>query len=556
VKESMDVFGLTGVSIGVIEKDKVVFRDGFGYADKERGIPATDQTHYHIASMSKAFTSMLLAIYADDPMVKLNLDVPVRSEGVFYDSNNDQMSPLFPEWKMDDDEATLGATLRDMLNHRTGLPRHDFLGVILAKSKEDLLHKLAGLESNQPFRTAPGEYNNIMFALAGLAAERLEASKVSSSSSSPQPQLWEDLVTSKIFDVLNMTDTFSSIEAFGDRKTLARGYAQGIPMPEELNNLHNVTTPAGGIISNVNDLLKWAQLHLRQWDKLSQKNQKRKDDDNEQQLLVSNKAYLQNFVQSQTVFPLYNMQDTYCNGWWHSALHGSGNLLVHHGGNLHGFSLAIGLLPNPIKEVGNSAVVVLTNEDNSVARDSLLIKLSLLLQERAGYSVPAATKIDWDQLFFQAMQKNDAAEIAEDKAIEDKIANTPAEGKAPLLDLGAYVGSYVEVKGSYGRIDITKKQVSKGHSVLYLTMKNLPWQEGGAISSLLGHMYFESFRFCDPEYPDHCENNVRIEFENDGYGVVTAMNLYGVEDVVLRCAKIASSVENSSISDAIDSSVE
>merc|ERR1712232_758218 len=365
---------------------------------------------------------------------------------------------------------------------------------------------------------------------------------------------WEDLVKSKIFDVLNMTDTFSSLEAFGDRKTLARGYVQGTPIPEELNNLHNVTTPAGGIISNVNDMLKWARLHLRQWDRLYQKNQRSKDDNNEQ-LLVSNEAYLQNFVQSQTVFPFYTALDTYCNGWWHSALHGSGNLLVTHGGNLHGFSLAIGLLPNPVEEVGNSAVVVLTNEDGSAARDSLLIKLSVLLQERAGYIVPAATKIDWDRLFFRTMQMSAAAAAAEDKAIEDKIANTPAEGKAPLLDLSAYVGSYVEVKGSYGRIDLTEKQASKGQSFLYLNMKNLPWQEGGAISVPLGHMYFESFRLCDPDYPEHCENGVRIEFENDGYGAVTAMNIHGLEDVVLTCDKIASSLENSSISDAIDSSV-
>ena len=141
------------------------------------------------------------------------------------------------------------------------------------------------------------------------------------------------------------------------------------------------------------------------------------------------------------------------------------------------------------------------------------------------------------------------------KAIEDKIANTPAEGKAPLLDLGAYVGSYVDVTGSYGRMDVTEKHDSKGHRVLYLKLNNLPWREGGTISVALGHMYFESFRICDPEYPEGCENAVRFEFENDGYGGVTAMNVYGLEDVVLTFEKIASSLEKSSISDAVDSSM-
>ena len=568
VKESMDVFGVTGVSVGVIEKDQIAFSDGFGYADKERGVKATDKTHYHIASMSKAFTSMLLAIYADDPLVRLNLDVPVRSSDVFFDSLTNQSSALFPEWKLDNDEATQGTTLRDMLNHRTGLPRHDFCGSEIASSKVDLLHRLTGLQSDKPFRTMPGEYNNIMFALSGLASERLEASKTKThqgNNSNSSSSSWEDLVQTKIFDVLNMTSTFPSLADFGpNRTTLARGYYQGHPLPEDANNLHHVGTPAGGIISNVDDMLKWAQLHLRQWTRLFEE---KKDDNNkggsdknigdgendDKPYLVSNRVYMDNFVRSQTVFPLYSPMDTYSNGWWHTPLHGTGNMLMTHGGNLMGFSLAIGLIPDPfvgshvMKQVGSSAIIVLTNENGSFARDSLLLKIADLLQERAGYRVASKAKIDWDQLFLEILRQSEAESEAYDKSIEDKIANTPPVGKVPLLDLDAYTGSYVDVKGSYGRFDVHSTECLGG-KCLFLKVDDLPWEDDGTVEIGLGHMWFETFRFCDRDATSvRCDNGIQLTFENDGYGRVVGMKVEGLEpQVVLSFKKIDQEKSSSS----------
>merc|ERR1712232_877975 len=153
---------------------------------------------------------------------------------------------------------------------------------------------------------------------------------------------------------------------------------------------------------------------------------------------------------------------------------------------------------------------------------------------------------------FQHLQDFKAKAAAADKEIEKQIANTPAAGKAPLLDLGAYVGSYVDINGSYGRMDVTKKHGLIHKNILHVTVDDAPWQDGGVITFALGHMYFESFRVCDPKLTAFCENALRFAFENDGYGKVTGMKVYGLEPtVVLKFEKVATSSEESRTSEVV-----
>ena len=72
-----------------------------------------------------------------------------------------------------DPAATAGLTLRDMLSHRSGLPRHDAVWYHnAALTRDELLTRAAHLESTQPLR-GKFQYNNIMFVLSGLAIDRV-----------------------------------------------------------------------------------------------------------------------------------------------------------------------------------------------------------------------------------------------------------------------------------------------------------------------------------------------------------------------------------------------
>jgi CubicO group peptidase (beta-lactamase class C family) len=51
---------IPGMSVAVLQGQEVVFARGFGYADVENEIPATENTPYHIASLTKPFAAAIM----------------------------------------------------------------------------------------------------------------------------------------------------------------------------------------------------------------------------------------------------------------------------------------------------------------------------------------------------------------------------------------------------------------------------------------------------------------------------------------------------------------
>jgi CubicO group peptidase (beta-lactamase class C family) len=94
---------IAGLSIAVFQHGKPIVAKGYGFADAEAGVPATADTSYPIASVSKHFTAAMILRLADQG--RLSLDDP--------------LSRFFPEAR-----ARIGAlTLRHLLDHTSGLTR-------------------------------------------------------------------------------------------------------------------------------------------------------------------------------------------------------------------------------------------------------------------------------------------------------------------------------------------------------------------------------------------------------------------------------------------------
>jgi CubicO group peptidase (beta-lactamase class C family) len=66
---------IAGLSVAVVEDGKLLWADGFGYADVEHQVPATPDTLYHIASITKTFTAVRVHRLVEQG--KLKLDDPV-----------------------------------------------------------------------------------------------------------------------------------------------------------------------------------------------------------------------------------------------------------------------------------------------------------------------------------------------------------------------------------------------------------------------------------------------------------------------------------------------
>lgn len=218
-----------GVSIAIVEKNKVIFAGGYGYRDAEKKLPVTAQTQFAIGSCTKAFTNLLLGQLASED--KADLDKPINS--------------YYPELVFYNEYTTQHATIRDLMTHRTGVPRHDMSWYGSSASRDELVRRIRYLEPNAPLRTTY-QYNNFMYLALGMTAARISG------------RSWEENIRERILKPLNMQHTTLSVTELEKSNDRALAYATS-------NNKLTVVpyrdldaiAPAGAINSCANDMANW-----------------------------------------------------------------------------------------------------------------------------------------------------------------------------------------------------------------------------------------------------------------------------------------------------------
>jgi CubicO group peptidase (beta-lactamase class C family) len=76
---------IPAMSAAVVKDQKVLWAGGFGYADPEGKIPATEHTPYHLASLTKTFASTVVMRLVQEG--KVGLDDPVSKYGINLESD-------------------------------------------------------------------------------------------------------------------------------------------------------------------------------------------------------------------------------------------------------------------------------------------------------------------------------------------------------------------------------------------------------------------------------------------------------------------------------------
>ena len=111
IQREMVDSGVPSVAIAVARHGEVLREEAFGWADRERRIPATEHTMYSQASVSKPITATALMVLVERGMV--NLDTPINR----YLAPDSQVKV----WIGNPEEVTV----RSVANHTAGLPRHE-----------------------------------------------------------------------------------------------------------------------------------------------------------------------------------------------------------------------------------------------------------------------------------------------------------------------------------------------------------------------------------------------------------------------------------------------
>src|SRR4051812_17236030 len=204
----------------------------YGLRDVEAGLPVTTDTHFMICSITKSFTSTGLALLVDEQ--RLDWKNPVRD--------------YIPEFRLHDAVATDRITVRDLLCHQSGLPRHDWVHMPGDRAPAEMLDLMRHLELSRDIRAA-FQYNNLGYNVAGLLIERISG------------QSYEAFIRARLTDRLGMSVGFN-LDDLEAAEEAARPYMMHEDTRLPAMRLPIRTTAAGAVNASVAGIANWMRLHL------------------------------------------------------------------------------------------------------------------------------------------------------------------------------------------------------------------------------------------------------------------------------------------------------
>ncbi|MDC8774248.1 serine hydrolase [Roseateles albus] len=452
--EQLALWKVPGASISIVKDGKVILSRGYGFRDLEKKLPMTENTVQPIASTTKSFTVAALATLVRDGKIKW--DEPVRE--------------YLPDFRLHSDYATQTVTVRDLVTHRSGLPRHDAVWFNSQLSREELIKRVRHFELSAEPR-ARFQYNNLMYMTAGFLGGKVAGSS------------WEALVSEKVLKPLDMNATNFSIKDLLKAPDHGTGYSLDNDEQPQAKPYTPIDAmgPTGSLNSSARDMANYLLMLTA-------------DGSYKGKTLITS-GDLRAMTSGQMTLPDARLWPErngpqYGMGWFVSNYRGV--TLVDHGGNMPGAATTVGFVP-----ARNIGVYATVNIGNSAMRDVILyaaIDRLLGLQP-----------VDWTA----RLHGNYLKALAAEKAAETQQLNTGKPGTKPALDLVEYAGEY-EHPG-YGILTIGG-DAKQGLKMRYNDMQ-----------AALPHWHYEVFQAPKDKLSELSET--RVQFLSNFEGDVDALRV-------------------------------
>ncbi len=146
----MQSYRLPSLSVAILAHQQVIYANGFGYADLEGGIVATDTTAYRIASVTKPIASVIILRLVQDGLLQLDGKLKDYWPDYFnyFDTQKKLISEKAPQFigLIEDYHFERGdITLRQQLSHTSeGIPgdKFEYSGYLYSQLS-DLVDKIS-----------------------------------------------------------------------------------------------------------------------------------------------------------------------------------------------------------------------------------------------------------------------------------------------------------------------------------------------------------------------------------------------------------------------------
>lgn len=232
IREALAETNGASIAVAVGRDGKIIWEEGFGYADRKRRKKATPFTMYSLASISKPFTSTGLMVLVQRGEV--DLEAPI----------NDYLGDTKLEGREGDADQ---ATVRRVAEHTAGLPLHYqfyFDDVSHEPPSRDVT-----IERYGKLVTVPGEryfYSNLGYGILDHVIARVSG------------KTYSDFMEDEVFAPLGLTHTSVGLSK-ADRKRMAVRYMVGGQPHPDYGFDHD---GASAVWSSAHDLVRFGMFHI------------------------------------------------------------------------------------------------------------------------------------------------------------------------------------------------------------------------------------------------------------------------------------------------------
>jgi CubicO group peptidase (beta-lactamase class C family) len=232
VPQLLDEHDTPGLSLAIVDGQKLVWAEGFGYADIEARKRASADTVYRVGSIAKTFTATAAMQLQD--RTQLHIDKPLKQylSEFSIGSRYKDTPPITP---------------RMIMTHHSGLPADIMKGMWNSNGEArftDVVKQFQGQYVAYPPNYVYS-YSNAAVSLLGHAVQRV--------ADRPFQQYVEDNISKPIGMMYTSHQLHPRM-----RPLLAKGYSDGDAI--DVGKLRDV--PAGGLHSSVNDLSRFMRMVL------------------------------------------------------------------------------------------------------------------------------------------------------------------------------------------------------------------------------------------------------------------------------------------------------
>jgi len=228
IKEQMDENDIVGMSIALVDDQKIVWQEGFGYEDKAKDIKATPQTRYRAGSITKLFNAMAVMKLSEEG--KMNIDKPLKR----YLSEFSIKSRF---------GSTSNITPRNIMTHHSGLPS-DWLDRFFATNPLPYT-EYVNIIHNEHVAYRPNtifSYSNLGITLLGHSVEKVSGVK------------YANYIDKVLFKPMDMKNSEIKMALYGTHAS--KSYKDN----EETNEYAIGELPAGGLNTSVEELSHLAMM--------------------------------------------------------------------------------------------------------------------------------------------------------------------------------------------------------------------------------------------------------------------------------------------------------